>query len=313
MSSVKIDGSKIKTLREQQGLTQLYLATVVGVTTDTISRWENKHYSSIKRDNAEKLAEALDITLEELLEEREQEPGAIPEKEHKKEQSSRPGTRSAKAQTFSPSAKLSLALLAGLMLTATLVLLLRQEDTAITCTRIVPEHSAPNVAFPVVIRIEANSEQELPILIREELVGDGRAWGLGPAGERKDFGRTPRWIGALRGGQARFTYQVTPTDQSKEGASIVFSGEIMTRKGQKTGSKVEGASSVRIAPYHWADGDRDYRISDNEILIAYETYSSPGTSTFDFSVLERLWLAGQYAWNGKAASFETAAAPLPEE
>ena len=68
MSSVNIDGSKIKTLREQQGLTQLYLATVVEVTTDTISRWENRHYQSIKRENAEKLAEALEVSLEELLE-----------------------------------------------------------------------------------------------------------------------------------------------------------------------------------------------------------------------------------------------------
>jgi transcriptional regulator with XRE-family HTH domain len=39
---VKIDGSKVRRLREQKGLTQLYVATAVQVTTDTISRWENK-------------------------------------------------------------------------------------------------------------------------------------------------------------------------------------------------------------------------------------------------------------------------------
>ena len=68
MSMVRIDGAKIKQLREQQGLTQLYLATAVEVTTDTISRWENRRYPSIKRDNGLKLAEALNVQLEELLE-----------------------------------------------------------------------------------------------------------------------------------------------------------------------------------------------------------------------------------------------------
>ena len=67
-NSVDINGNKIRLIREQKGLTQLYLATVVGVTTDTISRWENRRYPSIKLDNARKLAEALEVSLDELLE-----------------------------------------------------------------------------------------------------------------------------------------------------------------------------------------------------------------------------------------------------
>ena len=35
---VCLDGTKVRTIREQQKLTQLYVAKVVGVTTDTISR-----------------------------------------------------------------------------------------------------------------------------------------------------------------------------------------------------------------------------------------------------------------------------------
>ena len=38
---VKIDGTRVRAIREQKGLTQLYVATVVEVTTDTVSRWEN--------------------------------------------------------------------------------------------------------------------------------------------------------------------------------------------------------------------------------------------------------------------------------
>src|SRR5210317_924311 len=80
---VKIDGSKVRSLRESKGLTQLYIATVVEVTTDTISRWENKRYPSIKEENALKLAEALEVTLDEILDEAPEE-GHAKDKERKK-------------------------------------------------------------------------------------------------------------------------------------------------------------------------------------------------------------------------------------
>ncbi len=67
MAMIKIDGARARHLRESQGLTQLYIATAVGVTTDTISRWENGRYSNIKRDNGVRLAEALEVSLEEIL------------------------------------------------------------------------------------------------------------------------------------------------------------------------------------------------------------------------------------------------------
>ena len=73
---VALDGAKVKKVREAKKLTQLYVASVVGVTTDTISRWENNRYPSIKRDNAEKLAVALEVELEEIL--KQEEPEAPP-------------------------------------------------------------------------------------------------------------------------------------------------------------------------------------------------------------------------------------------
>ena len=38
---VPLDGLRARKIRETKKLTQLYVANVVGVTTDTISRWEN--------------------------------------------------------------------------------------------------------------------------------------------------------------------------------------------------------------------------------------------------------------------------------
>ena len=56
---VAVDGTKVRTIREGKKLTQLYVASVVGVTTDTISRWENNRYPTRKRDNAQKVAGAI--------------------------------------------------------------------------------------------------------------------------------------------------------------------------------------------------------------------------------------------------------------
>jgi transcriptional regulator with XRE-family HTH domain len=66
-STIHIDGRKIKHFREQKKLTQLYLATAVEVTTETISRWENKDNPSIKKENALRLVQALDVQLSDLV------------------------------------------------------------------------------------------------------------------------------------------------------------------------------------------------------------------------------------------------------
>ena len=65
--SVAIDGNVIRKIREEKRLTQLYVSKVVGVTTDTVSRWENNRYPTIMRDNALKLAEALEVDIDEIL------------------------------------------------------------------------------------------------------------------------------------------------------------------------------------------------------------------------------------------------------
>ncbi|MCI5141735.1 MAG: XRE family transcriptional regulator, partial [Candidatus Electrothrix sp. ATG1] len=66
-ATVAIDGSKIKQIRESKGLTQDYLATVVGVAIRTVSCWENTRSPNIKRENAESVAKALEVPLEDIL------------------------------------------------------------------------------------------------------------------------------------------------------------------------------------------------------------------------------------------------------
>jgi transcriptional regulator with XRE-family HTH domain len=308
-NSVDINGEKIRTVREQKGLTQLYLATVVGVTTDTISRWENRRYPSIKLDNAKKLAEALEIPLEELLE-AEAAPLGAPDEEAAPDQRA----KSLLPPFFTTRHRLRLLLAATLVLgSISAATLLWFNRSGLQATRIMPRHTAPNQPFPVLIRISAPVEFHGTLLVRDELQGDGEASGILEKGQAKQFGKNPRWIGRIDNGNAMFLYLVAPGKKTKPEDKLTFSGDIITREGQMIGDSINGPSQVVIAAYHWADADQDYVISDDEILSAYETYSLPGDSTIDLSAVEELWLAGKYAWNKRSLSFEPAPAATGKE
>ena len=306
-NSVDINGNKIRLLREQKELTQLYLATVVGVTTDTISRWENRRYPSIKPENARKLAEALGVPLEELLDDAPESAGATAETEESPVLADKPSTGAPamplRQRLLGSRRQVLAAGLVGALAVAAAILLLAGTGAAVRAERVLPPHTAPGAPFPVVIRLTGEVDAPNTVLVRDELTGDAEATGPAIDGEAKQFGKNPRWIGHLRRGRAVFPYLVQPGKKLGPDDEIRFSGDIIAGEGQTTGDSIGGASRIRLAPYHWADTDKDYVISDSEIRKAYATYSVPGESLVDFSQLEELWVAGRYTWNRKTRTF----------
>ena len=309
-NSVDIDGNKIRLIREQKGLTQLYLATVVGVTTDTISRWENRRYPSIKLENARKLAEALEVSLEELLEDNGE--GAAVDAPEGGEQiegeQTLPAGPAAPFWAFVSRRRTLIGVCGGLLVAAGLAVaaLLLVNRSGIDAVRIMPKHTAPNLPFPVIIQVSGEMEAMNTVLIREELQGDGEATGASAEGPPKQFGKNPRWIGKLQNGKAAFLYLVEPGKKVRPGDEIRISGDLIATEGQSIGDSIDGLSRIVIAPYHWADSDKDYVISDTEIRKAYETYSVTGENLINFNALEELWMAGGYAWNKKTQTFSPA-------
>ena len=148
---IKIDGDKIRRLRESKGLTQLYLATYVGVTTDTISRWENKRYQTIKQSNAIKLAEALEVDLDVILDtgQVDLEPQGKPV-----EQGSIPGPGQALPMLDRKKLLLGTFLFVFLLIAVSYFFLNKQPKSTpvarlVTAERIFPPHCAPNQLLPV--------------------------------------------------------------------------------------------------------------------------------------------------------------------
>ena len=60
-------GEKIKSLREQKGMTLEELGNKVGVGKSTVRKWENGMIANMRRDKIAKLADALDTSPAELM------------------------------------------------------------------------------------------------------------------------------------------------------------------------------------------------------------------------------------------------------
>jgi len=300
MVMVKIDGSKVKRLREQQGLTQLYVATAVQVTTDTISRWENKRYPSVKKENCIKLAEALGVAFEDILEQQEIVEIA-PEPEIPAENSGESSAASSKK--IKP----------WYLLVPALVLLLigagfgwyyflKTESSSITAQRILPKHCLPGQPFPVIIEVKDTPEKAVTLILREMLPNGAVLKKASPAlstPPQKD--RELKWLEKIDG-PMRFVYTVTL--KGKPGDTFKFSGNIAVSRDSENLRTVLGNDTIQIGTFHWADTDEDNTLSDKEMLAVHDHFSTTDKLGIDLSLIEKIWLGSGYRWNPKNSTCE---------
>ncbi len=306
--TVRIDGSKIKEIRERQGLTQLYVATAVGVTTDTISRWENRRYPSIKRENALKLAEALEVEIEEILE---------PETESREAQES--GTKREKGRTdwFKPSRIFSLmqnnprALLgmAVFLFAAGIFILWVHGRSAgnivVSANRILPSHCAPGTTFPVLIEVGVTPKGPLSLLVKEELPEGVRPIKGDPPFSKGQTSGMLKWIFQGDAEKKVFCYAAKMDTKTPLGSKLTFKGSVTIRKGATLAFSIDGDEIIEAAPFHWADLNQDNIIDDEEILAVYDTFSGLNAVESELKDLENIWSAGAYKWDATHGKFVT--------
>lgn len=288
----KIDGSKVRNLREAQGLTQLYIATVVGVTTDTISRWENKRYPSIKEENALKLAEALEVTLDDILEKEEK-----PVKEE--------APTAAVSQSRPPKSN---RILLWLMLLIIVLLLpfvwshfMQPEPVTIFASRLLPPHIPVGPPFPVIIQVKTKLKGPFSLILREMLPADCEPIVSAPpfTGMDKKTGSL-KWITRTNGQIATFVYLAKKviTESGIPGdTSLRFSGSVTLRDNKSPETTIAGSLVLPIADYHWADANRDNRIDDAEILAVYDTFSALDNVEYDWQEIDDIWSGEGYRWD----------------
>jgi len=290
-ASVALDGSVLKQLREEKRLTQLYVSKVVGVTTDTISRWENNRYPSMRRENALKLAEALEVPVEELL--RKPEPVA----------DEAPAPRALKPIAIAGALTL-------VMLTVLLASLLWRGSNqppppaTITAERILPNYAAPGTGIPVQVKLTQRADDS-GFILREYLP---KGWKLlqasPPASSLDNDNGMVRWIVKAGDARERIVYLVQVDAQAAPGSSGVFQGEVVAGAGGgKTAVPVNGDGRVSVAPVLWADLNGDGHIDDSEMLQASHTVDAMPGVYIDWLELERMWNAGGYRWDEERRRF----------
>lgn len=292
---VRINGSFVRQLREEKGLTQLYLATAVEVTTDTVSRWENRHYQSVKLENAQRLAEALGVELGAILE-------AKGEGDPSQERSSAaqvPLTPLGKKKR-QPPLFLLLAIVVFVFLAFVAYLWLKEPVPAIIleATRKTPDHAMPGYPFPVVITVETMSTP-LSVVIKEVLPANVRIISSSATLQPMDKAEL-KWIIKHMAGQQRFGYMATAAG----GENLHFQGSVTTRAGRKKEVVIGGRQSLAMAPFHWADSNKDGIITDDEILVVYDDFDDVAGLTVDVELVEDIWMGSGYRWHQEKGIFE---------
>jgi len=300
---VKIDGDKVRKFRESLELTQLYLATAVGVTTDTISRWENRRYPTIKKENALKLAEALEVSLEEILEDHETESQEEEMKEEQQENDEVDENRLPGIFTIRP--LLVLTLVCGVIISGAFWWsFFGHEKINITAHRFLPPHVAPGLPFPVIISVETDHVGSLSLILRESVPEECTPIEADPAftGIDEKTGAL-KWIYQTDMQKITFCYLAAINPGARLEKKLQFEGAITIRKGQSTTTPIKGPNTLRLSPLHWADANGDEKIDDEEILTVYDELGKMKDINFGIEQIEDIWSGNGYRWDEKTKKF----------
>lgn len=302
IAMVCVSGSKVRSLREEQHLTQLYLATAVGVTTETISRWERQESPTLKEENGLKLADALSVSLEEILFVSE----AIEEREEKEEEKTKVES-TALSSGRQKVKKVLLFVLANTVLLGVclfLIVTFRGADVLhLSAKRIMPAHSVAGYPFPVVIEVNFESEKNLSLLLKEQLPKDCSVIHTVPQATVADDGFL-KWIEKDGPGKRNFSYVVKCLAGKETQESLSFEGTLLVRQSSRQEAIVNGRSHLRLLEFHWADSDKNHIVDDEELLAVYDDFGRIEGLQVDIEEVESIWMGSGYRWNQEQASFD---------
>jgi transcriptional regulator with XRE-family HTH domain len=288
-ATVNIDGTAVRRIREANKLTQLYVAKVVGVTTDTISRWENNRYPSIKRDNALRLAEALEADVENILQ-----PSGM-------EEQAEPVTERQRPRLLFP------GLFLLIFIASAGILWLGREPALnrVLGERVMPIYAAPGSVIPIWINVDSSLSGKGYIIREKFPAGWKLIEAVPPASSLDNVEGVARWIIKPGDDRLKVAYLVKVSEKESLGSNRDFAGEIVAKNDvQNSPAKIDDDVSIAVAPYVWADMNGDQVIDDGEMLQASDTFDEMSGVHLDWIQLEKIWDAGGYFWDNQKKNFK---------
>ena len=286
-AKVQLDGSAIRRIREEQKLTQYYIAKVVGVTTDTVSRWENNRYPSVRRDNAILLADALEVPVENILLDAD-------------------STRKLAVNSRTRLFIYSIGLVALLFISFIFYFLNKTNvvDYRLSAQRLLPPHASAATQLPVRVSIDATGSID-GMVLRENFPRGFKLIEASPVPSSLDnVDGTARWILQSVTGPFLVSYLLQPDPTVEPGDTLDFKGDLIVHsKGQNNNSIVLGETSILFDNYHWADTNMDLVIDDGEALDASVISIAMKNVHLDWDLVETIWDAGSYKFDSGAQKF----------
>lgn len=302
--TVCLDGAAVRRIREEKRLTQLYVAKVVGVTTDTISRWENNRYPTVRRENLFKLAEALESPADLLIKADLVAGECAAEEEHVETVASAvPLERALRARFFLYLGG-TVLLLGGLgflfyrWVSPTFFPVFPSASVDFTASRILPRYAAPGMIIPVRLRLNVDDATKRYIIREHFPPGWEVIEASPPASSIDNQDGMARWI--VKPGEERslIVYLVRVDARSPLGMIARFRGEIVANLDEKNQAiSSVGETEMTVGPYNWSDLDGDSSIDDAEMLEASLAFEELDGVHLDWQDLERLWDAGHYRFD----------------
>jgi len=285
--SVAVDGRSIRRIREQKQLTQLYVAKVVGVTTDTVSRWENRRYPSMRRDNAVKLAEALDVDLTDIVTAEEDSPVPC-------------------AAPRPISHRWVLLFLLFVIASGAAWWFLSTEDVMVGmhAQRTVPHNAAPGSR--VLVRLDVSVEQPLTGAIIKEVLPRGvRLVNAVPAVSSWNSEEgVARWMMRKPQNRIGISYLVDLSADLEPATQVVISGELIVHaQNQRSSAVIDSMAPMTVVRRHWVDDNGDGVIDDLEILNVSDWLDGSEEMHREWDQIEAIWEAGGYAWDLDTSRF----------
>ncbi len=290
IAMVQISGRALRSLREKQGVTQLYLATAVGVTTETISRWERQDSPTLKEENAVKLADVLSVPLGDML---------VLEGQPMEDDKAVSGRFSTKKRAIAAGLVI---LLAGVL--ANVSIFFNKEPVVhFTAKRIAPSHTAPGQMFPVLLKIAFDAEENSSLLLKEQLPQGCSVIRTIP--EATATGENfLKWV-ARDGSRVRlFAYLAKCTSGTQNKAELLFRGSLLVRRSHKQEIPVGGSNQLQLSNFHWADSNQDSVIDDEELLAVYDEFDLVKGLNINVEEIESIWMGSGYRWKSKQSLFE---------
>jgi hypothetical protein len=150
----------------------------------------------------------------------------------------------------------------------------------------------------VLLRVAALPSASFSLIIRENFPPGCRFILASPAitGAPGQDGQI-KWVSRLEGRERRFAYLLTSPAGAASGSPLAFRGQMVAGSRGETTVTASGAARMTISPHHWADGNGDNTIDDEEILAVYNLFGDVEEFAALRDDLDRLWTGGGYRWD----------------